>query len=346
MSLFVDLKYIHLVSPRLQGFHRKSDHLFNCRCFLCGDSQKTKTKMRGFFFRQKDHFLYKCHNCGRSIKIATVLKQLDATLYKEYVLETYSDTHQKSTRSVTTSRSIPAVRFDTVKRTTINHAERCDYLPEQHYCRQYLTQRQIPFSMWSRLYFTENYEQVIKDLAPQEVHKVRPDARLLIPYYDAYGALTAISGRALAADSSIRYVTIRTVPSTDKLIYGLDRIDTDRPLFITEGPLDSLFLDNAVASGDANLALVAKRVQHEDIYLVFDNERRNKELVTMMEQAIRAGHRVMFWPDTVRGKDINEMIVNGHTAQELIALILSHSVSGLRATTELTFWKKVMVCKR
>jgi hypothetical protein len=238
------------------------------------------------------------------------------------------------------------VRFDTVKQSPIEHAERCDYLPEHHPCRQYLSDRQIPFSVWSRLYFTDNYERVIKSLAPQEVNKVRPDARLLIPYYDTYGSLIAISGRALDTSAEIRYVTIRTVPSTDKLVYGLDRMDMERPLFITEGPLDSLFLDNAVASGDANLVLAAKRVQHDDTYLVFDNERRNKEIVRTMEQAIQSGYRVMIWPETIRGKDINEMVMNRHTVKELTDLILSHSVSGLRAKTELTFWKKVTTWKR
>lgn len=341
MSLYVDLKYVQLLSPRLEGFHRKSDYLFNCRCFLCGDSHKKKTKMRGFFFRMKDHFIYKCHNCGRSLKMMTVLKHLDVSLYKEYILETYTDVHQPARSTVRPTKTIPSIRFDTVTKQSLDHAERCDYLPAAHYCREYLNRRQIPFSSWQHLYFTDNYESVIRAVAPQEVKKVRCDARLVIPYYDQYHALIAVSGRALELDPKLRYITIRTTTSTEKLVYGLDRMRTDRPLFVTEGPLDSLFFDNAIASGDANLMMAAKRVSHDDIYLVFDNERRNKEIVKMMESAIHAGYRVVLWPDTIRGKDVNEMIVNGHTKEELTQLILTQSVSGLMAKTKLSFWKKV-----
>ncbi len=340
MSLFVDLKYVQLLSPRLSGFHRKSDYLFNCRCFLCGDSQKKKTKMRGFFFRLKDHLLYKCHNCARTLKMTTVLQHLDITLYKEYLLETYSDGHQPTKTSRRPQVSVPAIRFDTVKQTTIENAERCDYLPEGHHCRLYLTRRQIPFSRWSLLHYTNDYEAVIRHHSPDNINKVRPDSRLLIPFYDSYGSLIAISGRALGA-SELRYVTIRLAEGKDKLVYGLERVTLNQPLFVTEGPLDSLFFDNAIASGDANLMLAAQRVRHDDVYLVFDNERRNREIVEMMRKAIHAGYRVMFWSDTIRGKDVNDMILNGHTKDELTQLILSQSVSGLTAQTKLSFWKKV-----
>lgn len=342
MSFFVDVKYLQLISPRFEGFHRKSEYLWNCRCFLCGDSQRKKTKMRGYFFRQKDRLIYKCHNCLRTHQIQTILKQFDPVLYKEYVMETYRDPHHQ-TRTANPKRvqSIPAVRFDTIKQTAIEGAERCDYLPEQHHCRLYLTRRQIPVTRWSLLHYTDNYETVIRHLAPQELKKVRPDTRLLIPFYDAYGVMTAISGRALAASAELRYVTIRIVDDTQKLVYGLERMKSNQPLIMTEGPLDSLFFPNAVASGDANLALAAERVQHEDLYLVFDNERRNKEIVETMRKAIHAGYRVMFWPETIRGKDVNEMILNGHTCDELTQMIYRESASGLSAQTKLSFWKKV-----
>ncbi len=340
MSFYVDGKYLQLISPRFEGFHRKSEYLWNCRCFLCGDSQRKKTKTRGYFFREKDRIIYKCHNCGVSRNIQTILKQFDSTLYKEYLLETYRDPHQHTQRKTAhTVQTFPVVRFDTVKQILIEGAERCDYLPNQHHCRLYLTRRQIPISRWSLLHYTENYKAVIHHLAQNETEKVYADTRLLIPFYDTYGAMIAISGRALASDAKLRYVTIRLTEDTNKLVYGLDRMSLDLPLIITEGPLDSLFFSNAIAASDANLSLAADRVKHSDSYLVFDNERRNKEIVEAMRKAIHAGHRVMFWPSTIRGKDINEMILNGHTIEELTQTIYRESSSGLQARAKLSFWK-------
>ena len=72
--------------------------------------------------------------------------------------------------------------------------------------------------------------------------------------------MIAVSGRALeTGDKTLRYITLRTVESDDKLVYGLDRVDFNKTIKIVEGPLDSLFLSNCLASGDANLTHVSKK---------------------------------------------------------------------------------------
>ena len=59
MSSYIDLKFINDVSGRLSQFKKKSDYLYNFRCPHCGDSQKSKTKARAYFYRVKnDMFLY------------------------------------------------------------------------------------------------------------------------------------------------------------------------------------------------------------------------------------------------------------------------------------------------
>ena len=92
----------------------------------------------------------------------------------------------------------------------------------------------------------------------------------MIPFYDENDELFAVSGRSLETnDKILRYVTIRTNENENKLIYGLDRVDFDDVVYIVEGPLDSLFLDNCIASGDANLSIIAKElvdVDKEDKY--------------------------------------------------------------------------------
>lgn len=106
-------------------------------------------------------------------------------------------------------------------------------------------------------------------------------------------------------------------------------------------PLDSLFLDNCVASGDANLALTVKNIQAQKITLVFDNEPRNKEVCKLIENAIKSNHDVVIWPDNIEGKDINEMILNGFSNSEIQDIIDSNTFYGLEAITKFTFWKKL-----
>jgi hypothetical protein len=117
----------------------------------------------------------------------------------------------------------------------------------------------------------------------------------------------------------------------------LERVDQSKVVYITEGPLDSLFLDNAVASGDANLILTASRLSAAQIVLVFDNEPRSPEIVKQMARAIKLGHKVVVWPAWVTEKDINAMTLAGRHPQEIVE---SHTYSGLIALTHLTHWKK------
>ena len=121
----------------------------------------------------------------------------------------------------------------------------------------------------------------------------------------------------------------------------MDRVDLKQTVKIVEGPIDSLFLTNCVASGDANLSIAADEISADEKLLIFDNEPRNKEIVKMMQDAIKSGHNVVIWPDKIQGKDINEMIVNGNSPTEIERIISSNTKSGLEAQTAFVFWKKV-----
>ena len=50
----VDSKYIGLISSRLQKFKRVKADLYNFRCPICGDSQKTQEQGERIFLSGKD----------------------------------------------------------------------------------------------------------------------------------------------------------------------------------------------------------------------------------------------------------------------------------------------------
>jgi len=343
MSLHIDSKYVRLLSHRLRNFKQKDNNLFNFSCPYCGDSQKNKTKARGYIFAKGNDLIYKCHNCGVGANIANFLKQIDGALYKEYVLERYKSGEANNGRTANATLNISPPRFDKVKKQAVfEHGEWLNALPSGHFCVEYLKHRKIDKSHYERLLFTQNYRQFCDTLIPNHGKTILDDARLVIPFYDEYNELIAVSGRALeTGDKTLRYVTIRTKESNDKLIYGLDRLDKSKPVKIVEGPIDSLFLSNCIASGDANLSLVSKNLSVREKILIFDNEPRNKEIVRMMQDAIKSDEKVVIWPNTVQGKDINEMVMNGLSPDEIETIISSNTMSGLQAQTRFVFWKKV-----
>jgi phosphotransferase system HPr-like phosphotransfer protein len=342
MSLLIDLKYTNLISPRFEKFVKKEQYLFNCRCPLCGDSKTNKSKMRGYIYRKGNDLFYRCHNCSAGLSLGNLIKSISPDIYKQYTLERYSSgkTNNFSSNNII---KIEPPKFDKViKMKTFEHAEWCDKLPEQHFCVEYLTKRKIPKKYWNKLLFTKNYKEFINALIPDNEKTLYEDARLVIPFYNEYDELIAVTGRALeSGDKTIRYITLRTVESDKKLIYGMDRLDLTKPVRIVEGQFDSLFLENAVASCDANLVHTAKEISSADKVLIFDNEPRNKEIVNLMQTAINKGNKVVIWPDTVKGKDINEMVMDRLSKAEIERIISSNTFSGLQAQTKFVYWKKV-----
>ena len=87
--------------------------------------------------------------------------------------------------------------------------------------------------------------------------------------------------------------------------------------YVVEGPIDSLFLDNCIAVAGADFT----RLEKENTTIIFDNERRNVELLKQIEKTIELGYKIVLWPDDLQEKDINDMIISGKTKDEIQTII-------------------------
>ena len=294
-------------------------------------------------FQKGTNLFYNCHNCGVGTSLGNLIKQVDPSLYKEFILERYKSGESGFSNFKAPTFDIPAPKFDKVaKEKNFEHAEWVSKLPDEHFCSLYCTNRRFLSTMRNNLLFTPNYKKFCDALFPNHGKEITADARLVIPFYDKYDTLIGVSGRSLEnSDYKLRYVTLRSTNSQDKLIYGMDKVNTNELVKIVEGPIDSMFLSNCVASGDSALIQTAKLIDAKNKVLVFDNEPRNKEIVKLMSDAIKLNYNVVIWPDTIKGKDINEMIMNGMTSNEIEEIISSNTFTGLRAQMKFISWKKV-----
>jgi len=134
---------------------------------------------------------------------------------------------------------------------------------------------------------------------------------LIIPFYDVDGEVFALQGRAFGKEQP-KYLTIKLQENKQK-IFGLERINLHKRLYIVEGPLDSLFLENCLAAGGADIQLP---VEKKDVVFIFDNEPRNKEIIDRMYKMIDKDYMITIWPEGTKEKDINEMIMNGKTKEK------------------------------
>jgi hypothetical protein len=121
-------------------------------------------------------------------------------------------------------------------------------------------------------------------------------------------------------------------------IFGLDTVNKKERVYCFEGPIDSLFIPNAIAMVGADVSLDSS---FTDVVYAFDNEPRNKEIVNRMYKLIDAGYNVVIWDDSFIGKDINDMVLNGADVEHIKIILDKRAFSGLEAYVEMMKWKKV-----
>ena len=95
-------------------------------------------------------------------------------------------------------------------------------------------------------------------------------------------------------------------------------------------------MDNCIAVGGADFT----RLENENTTIVFDNERRNYEVLKQIEKTINLGYNVVLWPDDVKEKDINDMVISGKTKDEIQTIIKNNTYQGNMAKIRFTTWRK------
>jgi transcription elongation factor Elf1 len=337
MSVFIDRKFLKLLSPKLNKFSQKKEDLYNFRCPFCGDSRKNVHKARGYVYRKKNDYYYKCQNCGVGHTMYNFINLIDNNLVKEYAMERYANGEDGNHNYKKPEIKFEAPKF---KNKFFIDLPKLSSLPEEHYAVQYCIRRKIPNDTYDNLYYCEDFKKFVDSILPNNEKNLKEDdPRLIIPFLDEEENLICFQGRALS-DSKIRYITIKLEEESIK-IFGLNRVDKTKKVYVTEGPIDSLFLPNAVATADANLSNAVNYIPKENIVLVFDNEPRNKDICKLMDKAIENHFSICVWPEMIQEKDINEMILSGFTQDELVDIIDKNTFVNLRAKMEFIQWKKV-----
>ena len=329
---YLDTKYINLVSPQLSKFVRKNDRTYNFRCPYCGDSKKHQNKARGYFFKVKNDFVFKCHNCGVGRTFTNFLKDQNNLLHDQYVMERYREgLTGKGSQTPDPKFNFQEPKFFSKSENSVD-LKKISELNITHPARAYLEQRKIEeldyFYYCPKFKDWTNKQKKVFDTLRQD------SARIIIPLKDTDGTMFGYQGRSLAPKAKIRYITIMLDESKPK-VFGLDRIDPTKDVYVTEGPFDSHFLGNAIAmcGSDVDLSSFDYR-----FVFVFDNEPRNREIVAKITKVAEQGHRVVIFPKDIKEKDLNDMVLAGHDVQHMVE---SNIYQGLEAKLKLNDWKKV-----
>jgi hypothetical protein len=346
-ALWLDHKFASLVGTQLEQFKvvKSKPYSARFRCPLCGDSERNKFKTRGYFYEYNGRVNMKCHNCGHSTSLSKFIETINPMLYSEYRLEYLKDIGVSNNSLKEETFVTDITKFATRR---IEHFDpfkglkKISQLSHNHPAKKYIVDRKIPPNTHYRIYYSPTYCNWVNEFVPNKFDEkvLRMDEpRIVFPFIDSRGYVFGFTGRSIRKESTLRYITIVLDESKDK-IFGVDSINKNKSVYVVEGPIDSLFLENCIAMAGSDVRLDSVAVK-ENLIIIYDNEPRNKEIVAKINRMIDNGYRVCIWPSHIDHKDINDMVMSGMSGAAVQYIIDQNTFSGLSAKMHMNQWSKI-----
>jgi len=350
----------------LESIEENGDN-FNFRCPVCGDSQKDQSKKRGYFFwdvKNNTGYRFKCFNCSATYSLTYYLKLYEPNLYKQHMFDKLKNKNHNFNNNKplivdfvekVSDLEVKLFLTDKINKNIIKPYSKL----KPGYVVDYINNRMVPKNKHKRLFFVDNFYRdlyepmkiLIKELDQDDVkgYVFDRDPRLFWFIKNRNNEIIGIQGRSLLSNSKMRYLTIKI--TTDSMIGNLENVRLSDTVLVTEGYIDSLFLDNAVSLNGSSFNQTLntfKSIGGKDIVFIYDNEPYNKEIlkkvnsaidVSINERTINVG--ICLLPKNIRskGKDINDYIKSGISKKELSSIVKKNTFYGKIAKIKLKRWK-------
>lgn len=336
---YLQLNYAKILGSKLEKFKvkRESSFLAAARCPICNEGT-SKTKTRFYIYEKDNSINVRCHNCEISTTLINFLRLHYKPLFDEYVFDKLKIVRGVEKPTIQKTEFIPSA---IIKNKVKLDLPLVSELSIDHPAAVYVTSRKLPDYPFQ---FAERFFEFSKQYNKELVSGKTDEPRLIIPFFDRQGNVFAYQGRSFNPFAAQKYITI-IVNAKHPKIFGLDRIDFTEKIILVEGPIDSLFLPNAIASVNASLTATANKliaglnIDPSRLTLVFDNEPRSKHICLEYKKAISFGYKIVIWPKSIKHlKDINDIIIAGLSP---INIINKNTFQGLEAQLNFNQWKRV-----
>lgn len=334
-TFIIDRKYIGFLSGRLRNFQNKGN---GTSTFTHSCERSDSRKRRGYMISGKTGMIMKCHNCGQCLSLGNFLKNEDPTLAKEYRLECFKEGIYGDYKEET--KTVPAPPPVLIERASTEFIGLQSFteIPPSNPAYRYLTRRMIPTKKIEGLYIARQFYKWASQFEP--IFKKFPvdHPRLVIPYYDVEKKLLGFVCRAFGKEAP-KYIQLR-LDKEKEFIFGTDTVDSNKKFIALEGQIDSMFLDNAIAVGNANYGARFLEKHKDNAIIVPDNDwRRNPQVCAQLKKAIDNDFAVCLLPSHWK-KDINDIVKSGIDKDEIQTYIFNHTKRGASALLEYTLEKR------
>lgn len=293
-------EYIHFLNEQILNYLpadkvRHGDK-WNCRCMFCGDSKKSKTKKR-FWFYTKTASVY-CFNCGIAMSGIKFLEAISGSSFEDIRRE-YTKLFLKSglNNSLSSVYEIPNREPTLFDFKSIVKPEW--KLPLSENAKEYLSKRKVLEAPFLADKFYSWYSS-------------KKQEYILIPWNvgGCEGAYFQLND--FQKNGNLKYIFPK---NKKKLLFGLDNIDLSFPYVIClEGVYDSLFIKNGIATGtkaitEDQIKLIKEHYPQHNIVISFDNDESGiASMIKSIKQNKNFKYFLWFNKNT-KQKDINEYVL-------------------------------------
>lgn len=337
--LYIEKQYVNRIRISLENFKEinHNPYVVNFRCPICGDSKKSKRKARGYIYEHEGILKYKCWNCDASMPFWIYLQEYHNNIYLQYKMDWLKNQYVE-TKQENEPKFITHTHFD------YSLGEKAINLPNDHILIEYIQKRKIPEKFWNSIYFINDINDITKQFINYKNIDFSKEPVMIIPIYTKDRDYSYVILRTINKKSSFRYMVLQKDDKHPK-IWGIEFIDYTKPIYILEGAIDAMMIDNSLAiigtSRYAAISFLKERVNKNDIIFIYDNEYFNKQVLSVITKTIDEGYSVVLFNRFFPSKDINDAVVKHNWSKEKIQQYLQNrTFNGLRAKTELSFQLK------
>jgi hypothetical protein len=292
--------------------YNKFTNVYNGCCSICREGKSWGRKRR-LFFLPKENVIC-CHNCGwysdpikwiceiSSCSFHDIIREIKHGAFGSHFIENYLS---KDKTDVNTS--VPELPVDSINLF--------DPVQLEYYRNNKHIQAALSIITSRKLDIAINKPKSIWFTLKDKTHK----HRLVIPFY-SNNKIVHYQTRSIYDEQTPKYLSKQ---SSEKTLFNIDNIKSDvNTIFITEGPIDSFFIENGIATAGIQekskalftkkqKAQISKYILHERIW-VLDSQWLDGASLSKSKILCDLGERVFIWPKNigVKYKDINDMCID------------------------------------
>jgi len=295
-----------------QDINESTKDKLNFACPYCGDSQKDLSKKRGNLYLSTGN--YKCYNDGCGIKIS--LDKFVNHFSKKYSLDIVNlpsikpitrgpiiltSKKKQSVLDILLNQEVSSTLLTFSEIATRFNLMPCQFAPEGSPIWEWSLSRKLTDlpSFKSSCYYDSKYNKIYIFNLDLKSDKILGFAIRQISE-DWIGPKYNIKTYGDFRDGGLVKASEDTISKIDRVngYFNILNITFSKPIIITEGQIDSMFLDNAIAIGGVTKIkpLLETTINKRMARVLFDNDKAGR---THTMELLKDGYFVFLWTNLI-----------------------------------------------